>query len=338
MKGWAADHRRPRWKGNAVDRKCVMVSVGLVGLGLSGIALTAIAAEQASTISAVIASCSSLAVVAALMLVHLRSAVREMSSQEMSALREDVVVDISQKYDRMIERLNTGLELEVSERLRSSLATRHALIMGLAKLADYRDGETGAHLERLREYSDILARDLRDAFDEIDDEWIQSLCLAAVLHDIGKVGVPDSILLKPARLSIEEREIIKRHTRIGADTLIDIRRNYGDDAMINMGIQVTLQHHERWDGKGYPFGISGDNIALSARIVSLADFYDALTTERVYKKAYSHKETCKMIREARGTQFDPAIVDAFERLSQRFNEIRHQLSSDTEIDPLRDVA
>lgn len=315
-----------------------MLSVSLVGLGLLGIFLTAIAAEQASTMYAVIASCSAVAVMGVLMLVHLRTAVREMTSKEMSELREDVVVDVSHKYDRMIERLNSGLELEVGERLRHGLATRHALIMGLAKLADYRDGETGAHLERLRDYADILARELRTKFDEIDDEWIHSLRLAAVLHDIGKVGVPDSILLKPARLTIEEREVIKRHTQIGADTLIDIRRNYGDDAMINMGIQVTLQHHERWDGKGYPFGISGDNIALSARIVSLADFYDALTTERVYKKAYSHEKTCEMIYEGRGTQFDPEIVDAFERLSERFNEIRHELSSEKTIDPLRDVA
>ena len=315
-----------------------MLSVCLVGLGLTGMVLTAVAAEQASTISAVIASCASLAVVATLMLVHLRTAVREMTSKEMSELREDVVVDVSHKYDRMITRLNSGLELEVGERLRHGLATRHALIMGLAKLADYRDGETGAHLERLRDYADMLARELRTKFVEIDDEWIHSLRLAAVLHDIGKVGVPDSILLKPARLTIEEREVIKRHTQIGADTLIDIRRNYGDDAMINMGIQVTLQHHERWDGKGYPFGIAGDNIALSARVVSLADFYDALTTERVYKKAYSHEKTCQMIHDGRGTQFDPDVVDAFERLSDRFNEIRHELSSEKTVDPLRDVA
>ncbi len=321
-----------------MDKRRVILFLVLVGLGLTGVVCAAILAERGSMVSAVSLSVASLVVGAGLMLVLVKSEVRVLSGREMSDMREDAVVDASEKYERMIDRLNSGLEMEVGERLRQGLATRHALIMGLAKLADYRDGETGAHLERLRDYSEVLAQELSDSFEEIDDEWIQCLRLAAVLHDIGKVGVPDAVLLKPGRLTPDERKIVNRHVEIGADTLIGIRRSYGDDAMINMGIQVTLQHHERWDGKGYPFGIAGDAISLAARIVSLADFYDALTTERVYKKAYTHEETCEMIRAGRGTQFDPVVVDTFIRVSDRFNEIRCSLSCEALDGTTRGVA
>lgn len=320
--------------------KCAISAGCLVGLGLAGCAAAVFALSNGSALGAIIAAGGVAAGVGALIFCH--RSTQPVSSHELKRLELAAFVKASEKYEHMIDRLNAGLEIEVGERLRQSLATRHALIMGLAKLADFRDGETGKHLERLCDYSGLLARTLHDEFDEIDDEWIQSLRLAAALHDIGKVGVPDSVLLKPGRLTIEERELIKRHAQIGADTLIDIRRNFGDDSMINMGIQVTLQHHERWDGKGYPFGLSGDNISLAARIVALADFYDALTSERVYKRAISHQETCEMIHDARGTQFDPAIVDAFERVRERFAQIRRLFGSDPTIvddmDPLRDVA
>lgn len=320
--------------------KCGISARCLVGLGLAGCLAAAFAAWSGSALGAIIAGGGVAAGMGALL--SCRGSTQPVSRDELKRMELAAFVKASEKYEVMIDRLNAGLEIEVGERLRQSLATRHALIMGLAKLADFRDGETGRHLERLCDYSGLLARTLRDEFNEIDDEWIQSLRLAAALHDIGKVGVPDSVLLKPGRLTIEERELIKRHAQIGADTLIDIRRNYGDDSMINMGIQVTLQHHERWDGKGYPFGLSGENISLAARIVALADFYDALTSERVYKRAISHEQTCEMIRDGRGTQFDPTIVDAFERVQERFAQIRRTLGSDPTIvddmDPLRDVA
>jgi HD-GYP domain-containing protein (c-di-GMP phosphodiesterase class II) len=324
--------------GSEVVQRKVILSAVLIGLGVTGVVCAAILAKQGSMASAVFLSVASLAVGAALTLTFVKPEARALSGLEMSEMREHAVVEASQKYERMIERLNSGLEIEVGERLRQGLATRHALIMGLAKLADYRDGETGAHLERLRDYSELLAREMSDEFEEIDDEWIQCLRLAAVLHDIGKVGVPDHVLLKPGRLTPEERKVINRHVEIGADTLIGIRRSYGDDAMINMGIQVTLQHHERWDGNGYPFGIAGDSISLAARVVALADFYDALTTERVYKKAYSHEETCEMIREARGTHFDPIVVDTFNRVSDQFNTIRCNLSGEALDGSMRGVA
>jgi HD-GYP domain-containing protein (c-di-GMP phosphodiesterase class II) len=244
-------------------------------------------------------------------------------------MEHDVLRRLSHTYDRMLERINAGLEAEVSERLKQTLGARHALIFGLAKLADYRDAETGAHLDRLCEYSELLARRLAGHRTEINEEWIACLRLAVALHDIGKVGVPDSVLLKPGRLTHEERELIKKHTQIGADTLIDIRRRFGDDPLVNMGIQVTLQHHEKWDGTGYPYRLKGDQIALSARIAALADFYDALTSERVYKTASTHEQTVQLIVEQRGGHFDPDIVDAFLSVQDRFNEIRQRIQGES---------
>lgn len=204
----------------------------------------------------------------------------------MAAIKSEVLVKLSGSYERALDDLAEGLEAELGTRYQQHLASRHALILGLAKLADYRDSDTGAHLERMSEYSVLLAEQIRDQFDEIDDVWIERLHLAASLHDIGKVGIPDWILLKPGKLTDEERALVKKHTIIGADTLIAVRKRLGDDDLVNMGIQIALGHHERWDGSGYPFGLSGDIVPLAARVVAVADTYDALTSRRVYKEAY----------------------------------------------------
>jgi len=230
------------------------------------------------------------------------------------------------RYDTVLSRANRELELEVERRTRKGLAIRNGLIFGLAKLADYRDTDTGRHLERICRYCEILARELKQDFAEIDEPWIDLLKLASSMHDIGKVGIPDSILLKPGGLSDQERRQMQTHTLIGSDTLIAIRRRVGDDDLINMGVQVALEHHERWDGTGYPYGLKAEEIALSARIVALADMYDALTSQRVYKAAMSHEEACRIIRDARGSHFDPRIVDAFDRVADTFSRARIELA------------
>lgn len=235
---------------------------------------------------------------------------------------------VIRKYDNVLVRMNKQLGHEVERRSRQSLVIRNGLIFGLAKLADYRDTDTGRHLERICSYSGVLAEALREEFAEITPAWIERIKLAASMHDIGKVGIPDAILLKPGRFTPQERAIMETHPVIGADTLISIRRRVGDDELMNMGIQVTLSHHERWDGKGYPFGLVADQIPLSARIVALADMYDALTSKRVYKLAMSHDEAEKIIVESRGTHFDERIVDAFLRVHKRFDEIRRELACD----------
>lgn len=229
------------------------------------------------------------------------------------------------KYDTMLMRVNHQLELEVERRMRRGLAIRNGMIFGLAKLADHRDTDTGRHLERICRYSELLATEMLGQRAEIDRAWIERLRLASSMHDIGKVGIPDAILLKPGRLTPAEREIMETHTIIGADTLIAIRNHAGDDELLNMAIQVTLSHHERWDGMGYPYRLSQEQIPLAARIVALADMYDAVTSQRVYKGAMGHEEACGLILSERGTHFDPAVVDTFERIEDRFNEIRATL-------------
>ncbi|MFZ4575610.1 MAG: HD-GYP domain-containing protein [Phycisphaerales bacterium] len=230
------------------------------------------------------------------------------------------------RYDTVLSRANRELEAEVERRTRRGLAIRNGLIFGLAKLADYRDTDTGRHLERICRYCEILARELRREFPEIDDPWIDLLKLASSMHDIGKVGIPDSILLKPASLTDAERRQMQTHTLIGSDTLIAIRKRVGDDELINMGVQVALEHHERYDGTGYPYGLRGDEIALSARVVALADMYDALTSKRVYKAAMSHEEARRIILQARGGHFDPRVVDAFDRAAGAFDRARAELA------------
>lgn len=237
-----------------------------------------------------------------------------------------VLVLAGRRYRDSVEHRNSVLNAEVDRGVRDGLARRDALIFGLAKLADYRDTDTGAHLERIGRYAGLLADALKDsdpdAYPEIDDAWIERLSLASSLHDIGKVGIPDRILLKPGRLTDEEREVMQTHALIGADTLIAIRQKLGADPFIDMGIEVALQHHEKWDGTGYPFGVSGPAISLPARIVAMADFYDAVTSERVYKAAMTHEQATNLILSQRGTHFDPAVVDAFVACSPAFDAIR----------------
>jgi len=234
---------------------------------------------------------------------------------------------VMKRYDNLLESINLNLEEEISQRLGQLLATRHALIFGLAKLADYRDTDTGAHLERICTFSALLAGEVRAVHREIDDEWIERLRLAASLHDIGKVGIPDCVLLKPGKLTPEERRIMERHSTIGADTLAAIREKMPPDPLIDMGIQVAHEHHEKWDGTGYPRGLRAGDISLAARIVALADFYDAVTSKRVYKDAMTHEEARALILSNRGTHFDPDVVDAFERMHEQFRVLRARLGA-----------
>jgi len=230
----------------------------------------------------------------------------------------------SKRYRDALEQTNDNLNKEVARQVKAGLAKRNALIFGLAKLADYRDTDTGAHLERIGSYARVIANALSEKHPEINPRWVDRIVLASSLHDIGKVGIADSILLKPGSLTPEERTEMEKHALIGADTLLAIRAQLGSDEFIDMGIEIALGHHEKWDGTGYPFGIKGQDIPLSARIVALADFYDAVTSKRVYKDAMSHEEAAKLIRSLHGTHFDPDVADAFFANQTKFNTIRKQ--------------
>ncbi len=232
-------------------------------------------------------------------------------------------------YDTIVMRFNRKLEEEVERRTRRGLAIRNGLIFGLAKLADYRDTDTGRHLERICRYCEMLATQLLGSHPEIDRAWIERLKLASSMHDIGKVGIPDSILLKPGMLNREERIQMESHASIGADTLLAIRDHVGDDDLLNMSVQVALSHHERYDGTGYPAKLAGEQIPLCARIVALADVYDALTSRRVYKAPMSHEKAREIIEQGRGTHFDPTVTDAFLAIHAQFDAARSQLQSES---------
>ncbi len=230
----------------------------------------------------------------------------------------------SRRYKDALEQTNQQLEDEVHRQVSNGLARRNALIHGLAKLADYRDTDTGDHLDRIGHYARVIATQLQPTHPIITDEWIDRLVLASSLHDIGKVGIPDNVLLKPGRLTDEERAIMEKHTLIGGETLLSIRNNFGADEFLDMGIEIALQHHEKFNGSGYPFQIQGEDISLAARIVAIADVYDALTTARVYKDAMSHEKAMSIIHEGKGTHFDPDVVDAFDQTQAVFNHIRSE--------------
>lgn len=234
----------------------------------------------------------------------------------------------SRRYKDALEQNNHQLQEEVHRQVTGGLAKRNALIHGLAKLADYRDTDTGDHLDRIGYYARVIAEHIQPNHPIITDEWIDRLVLASSLHDIGKVGIPDAVLLKPGRLNDEERAIMEKHTLIGGETLLSIRSKFGADEFIDMGIEIALQHHERWDGSGYPFSLKDEDISIAARIVAIADVYDALTSERVYKDAMSHDKASGIITEGKGSHFDPEIADAFIAQSETFDQIRAGANSD----------
>ena len=237
-----------------------------------------------------------------------------------------VTIVIVRRYESRLSQINRGLEAQVAHRSAALLRSRDAVIFGLAKLAESRDGETGEHLERIAKYVEVLARQVSlMRTPGGDEQWVQTLASTSVLHDIGKVGIPDAVLRKPSALTDEERQVIEKHPYIGGDTLLEIKRRWGDDPFLVTASEVCFGHHERWDGTGYPFKLNGETIPMAARIVALADVYDALTSERAYKDAVPHDKARQMIVEASGTQFDPMVVQAFLAVEQRFKEIAQRI-------------
>jgi cyclic di-GMP phosphodiesterase len=239
----------------------------------------------------------------------------------LSAGADDFVVKPF-KAAEMLLRVRTG------ERL-LSLETRDIAIFAMAKLAESRDCDTGQHLERVRCYSQMLARQLMEdsAYrDAIDDGFVRLMYETSPLHDIGKVGIPDRILQKPGKLTAEEFEIMKTHTLLGEQTLDAALEKYPDAQFLRFACDIVACHHERFDGNGYPRGLAGENIPLCARIIALADVYDALTSRRVYKAAFSPDAARQFITDGSGSHFDPEIVRAFLAIADKFSATCQQLS------------
>ena len=249
--------------------------------------------------------------------------------------------------DSVVEGLDSGAddfiskpfrEEELNVRIKAAqrllgLEMRDMAIFMMAKLAESRDPDTGQHLERVQRYSRVLAEELANQGkyrNIIDADYMRLIYQTSPLHDIGKVGTPDHILLKPGKLTAEEFEIMKQHTTLGAETLDQALEMYPQASFLMMARDIAAGHHEKFDGTGYPLGLSGEQIPLCARIVSLADVYDALTSVRVYKKRFSHEQTRRIIVEASGTQFDPDVVSAFLRAQHRFEKIKIDFNDEGE--------
>lgn len=230
---------------------------------------------------------------------------------------------------RQLRDRNVELECQVAERTREVLhekeqviAVQDATITALCALAEIRDNETGNHIRRTQRYMRSLATRLRDHprfAANLNDATIQLLYKSAPLHDIGKVGIPDAILPKPGKLTADEWVIMKRHTEYGRNAIAQAESEIGEAAdFLRYARDIAYSHHEQWDGSGYPLGLSGDAIPLSARLMAVADVYDALISKRVYKSAYSHDQAMSIIMEGRGTHFDPDIIDTLLDVAEEF--------------------
>jgi len=223
-----------------------------------------------------------------------------------------------------LERHNLNLQELVDEQVKEISEAHMSMIFAMAKLAESRDDDTGKHLERVQSYCLTLAEHMVEDprfKGYIGKRFVENLFYASPLHDIGKVGIADSILLKPGKLTPEEYEIMKTHTVIGARTLEAVREKYPNNDFINMGIEIARSHNEHWDGSGYPDGLTGEEIPLSARIMAIADVYDALRSRRIYKPPYTHVETTEIIKSEAGSHFDPKLVDIYASLEDQFRDI-----------------
>jgi putative two-component system response regulator len=224
-----------------------------------------------------------------------------------------------------VEEHSRDLEDLVRQKVGEITNAQMATIFALAKLAEYRDDDTGRHLERAGVFCRILAEEMRRTpryAAVLTDTYIDNLSRAAALHDVGKVAIPDAILLKPGKLTAEEFTQIKRHASLGADALREVEAEYPGNDFLKMGIAIAESHHEKWDGSGYPQGLAGEAIPLAARLMAVADVYDAVRSRRSYKPARSHAEAMEIIREAGGSHLDPAVVDAFVARADEFEAVR----------------
>jgi response regulator RpfG family c-di-GMP phosphodiesterase len=242
-----------------------------------------------------------------------------------AALRLKEAQDRSDLLNRHLMAVNRQLEESLGSRNSDLVQARNALVLALAKLVEQRASESGAHLVRLQRYCRLLAEEAAQSSSftgQIDANFIEMLECCAPLHDIGQVGLPDHILLKPGKLDGEERLSMQTHTVIGAETLQQVLDQHGQAmGFLRMAIDITRHHHERHDGKGYPDRLAGDAIPLAARLVAIADVYDALRSRRAYKPAYSHNSSVQMMTEAAGGQFDPALLQVFLRCAAAFERI-----------------
>ena len=245
--------------------------------------------------------------------------------------RKDEIIGVLQLINKLTPKGHVTVYKSYDENIAISLSSQAAVAIDNVRLTDmlkesyyesilrlstaneFRDNETGYHVKRVSFYSEALAREIK-----LDPEMILNIKYASPLHDIGKIGIPDNILKKPGRLTEKEFEIMKKHTLIGDQIL-----GTPDNDIILLAKEIAISHHERWDGNGYPFGLKGTEIPLSGRIVAISDVFDALLNKRVYKPAFSLKKTFQIMRENKGTHFDPELLESFFKIKDKLEKIRN---------------
>ena len=259
-----------------------------------------------------------------ILLKHQNEALQKVSHGDLNTHVPVVTYD---EFGLMAEGTNTMIT-DLKKQQEKIQKTRDVVILGMASLAEARDNETGAHILRTQNYVKALALYLQSQgkyLSLLTNENIETLYKSAPMHDIGKVGIPDHILLKPGKLTEDEFAIMKQHAQIGADAIEHTKGELDcEDTFLNFAQEIANYHHEKYDGSGYPHGLKGDEIPLSARLMAVADVYDALISKRVYKEGFSHEKAKEIILEGRGTHFDPEIVDAFVAIEEEFVRIKEQ--------------
>jgi HD-GYP domain-containing protein (c-di-GMP phosphodiesterase class II) len=227
----------------------------------------------------------------------------------------------------MISTLSNVIEV-LNRKVKALSDTEDATIETFAKLAEFRDMNTGGHIERTKEYVLIIADTLqkKGKYRELlTDEYVELLYKSAPLHDIGKIGIPDSILLKRGKLTVEEMEVMKKHTIYGRDILLRSERKLGSNSFLKLAAEIAYTHQERWDGSGYPQGLRREEIPLSGRIMAVADVYDALRSDRPYKKAMDHEKSIAYLKANGGVLFDPYLIELLPELERKFLYIYEQM-------------
>lgn len=231
-----------------------------------------------------------------------------------------------------LQEKNHVLRQSLQQRTDALLRTQEAVIHAMAAMVEARDNETGNHIRRTQTYVGMLAHALRDSprfTDVLTEENIELICKSAPLHDIGKVAIPDHILLKPGSFTEQEWEMMKMHTTHGRNTILAVEKHLGEsNEFLTFAREIAYSHHEKWDGSGYPQGLKGEEIPVSARLMAVADVYDAIISHRIYKTATRHDEAIAIMKRGHGTHFDPEILDTFLTLEEAFRAVAIQFADD----------